>query len=285
MEENLAPINPSPSLASTHQRTSTVHCSENSDGIHGDSLRRTDGLAVLRNDDRKDLKLETQLPSRPPAFVIRVAAIAGLGGILFGYDIGVISAALPYLTEDFDLNQTQAGWVVSILYVGGFLGAILGGSMCDYIGRKKSILITDILFLVGALLLLLAPSYSMVLQGRIVVGFGVAVSGIADVCYLHEISPSQWRGSVVSVNEACISLGFLLAFAAGSLLSNVVHAWRLMFGLSGIVALIQFLGMWYVAAMPCFFLTPWIVNMLLKILNTPLLLFFATGTCRNLPHG
>jgi MFS family permease len=90
-----------------------------------------------------------------------------------------------------------------------------------------------------------APSFAFLLLGRIVVGFGVAVSGIADVAYLHEIAPPKWRGSIVSVNEACISLGFLLAFAVATLLSGEgnTSGWRLMFGLSGILAMIQFYGM------------------------------------------
>ncbi|KAL7579460.1 hypothetical protein ACA910_014120 [Epithemia clementina (nom. ined.)] len=180
----------------------------------------------------------------PTAFVVRLSFIAGLGGILFGYDLGVISAAFPYLTQDLGLKETEEEWVVSILYVGGFVGALVGGSVCDSVGRKNSILVTDVLFFLGALILFWAPSYGVVLCGRIVVGFAVALSGIADVCYLNEIAPTQWRGSVVSVNEACISLGFLLAFAAGSWFASADNSWRLLFGLSGGVAVVQFMGMW-----------------------------------------
>ena len=187
--------------------------------------------------------------ARPSPFVIRVTAVTAIGGILFGYDLGVISTALPLLKDDFALEESEQDWVVAILYVGGFLGAILGGSMVDSFGRKRSILITDISFMLGALILFLAPTYGIVLLGRIVVGFAVALSGIADICYLNEIAPTEWRGSIVSVNEACVSLGFLIAFAFGSLLSHgdggANHdAWRIMFGLSGFVALIQFIGMW-----------------------------------------
>ena len=181
----------------------------------------------------------------PPPFVLRMTAIAGLGGVLFGYDLGVIGAALPHLAHDFDLSESEKEWTVSILYVGALVGAILGGSICDSFGRKKAILITDILFMIGAIILFMAPTYSTILHGRVVVGFAVAVSGIADVSYLHEISEPKWRGSIVSVNEACISLGFLLAFAAGSLLSYFDDggAWRIMFGLGGILTLVQLLGM------------------------------------------
>ena len=184
-------------------------------------------------------------PNQPSAFVIQVTAIASIGGILFGYDLGVISGALPQLSLAFDLSNRQQEFVVSVLYLGGAVGAALGGSICDTFGRKRAIIITDMVFLVGGLILYAAPSYIALLLGRVVVGFGVAVSGIADVAYLHEIAPVQWRGAIVSVNEACISLGFLLAFGVAGLLSyeGNTSGWRLMFGLSGILALIQLWGM------------------------------------------
>eukprot|EP00977_Amphora_coffeiformis_P014324 scaffold3971_cov159-Amphora_coffeaeformis.AAC.3 len=182
---------------------------------------------------------------RPSAFVMQVTAVASLGGILFGYDLGVISGALPQLTEAFELSNRQQETVVSILYLGGAMGAALGGSICDTFGRKRAIVVTDIVFLVGGLMLYAAPSYFILLVGRVIVGFAVAVSGIADVAYLHEIAPVQWRGAIVSVNEACISLGFLLAFGAANLLSyeGSTSGWRYMFGLSGVLALIQLWGM------------------------------------------
>lgn len=174
-------------------------------------------------------------------------------GILFGYDLGVISGALPQLIATFDLTSKQQEIVVSILYVGGGLGAAVGGLLCDAFGRKWAILVTDVVFLLGAIILMCAPTLNWVLFGRIVVGFAVAVSGIADVSYLHEIAPVQWRGAIVSVNEACIALGFLLAFVMGCLLSyegNDNSGWRIMFGASGIVAVIQFLGMWNLPESP-----------------------------------
>lgn len=187
----------------------------------------------------------SQAPSQrnPTFFVIRVTAIAGLGGILFGYDLGVIAGALPLLQSTFDLTERQEELCVSILYLGGGVGAALGGSLCDAYGRKRTILITDAIFAAGALMFLYAGSLRAIIVARVTVGFALALSGIADVTYLHEIAPVHIRGAIVSVNEACISLGFLLAFAAGALLSNSPNGWRVMFGLSGLVAVIQFMGM------------------------------------------
>lgn len=184
-------------------------------------------------------------PLWPPMFVMQVTAIASLGGILFGYDLGVISGALPQLIQVFDLTNRQSEVCVSILYLGGGIGAALGGPLCDSFGRKRAILITDIIFAIGGFLLFAAPNFATIVLGRVVVGFAIAVSGIADVSYLHEIAPVQFRGAIVSVNEACISLGFLLAFGIGSALSGNgnTDGWRIMFGLSGLIALVQFAGM------------------------------------------
>jgi MFS family permease len=180
----------------------------------------------------------------PSWFVIQLTATASLGGCLFGYDMGAISGALPQLQHSFDLNNSQLGWLVSILFLGGGVGASIGGSICDIMGRKVTILLTDIVFMLGAGWLYFAGSYTQVLLGRFVVGIGVAVSGVADVSYLHECAPAEWRGSIVSVNEACISLGFLLAYVAGFVFNDKEkEEWRVIFGLAGLLAAIQLIGM------------------------------------------
>mmetsp|Transcript_27766 Transcript_27766/g.42018 ORF Transcript_27766/g.42018 Transcript_27766/m.42018 type:complete len:535 (-) Transcript_27766:32-1636(-) len=176
-------------------------------------------------------------------FVLKATAIASLGGIIFGYDVGVISSALPQISKDLLLSENQQELVVGILYLGAGMGASIGGVLCDTMGRKTSIMITDMMFVVGALILFFAKEYSQLLVGRVIVGFGIAVSGIADVAYLHEIAPPDWRGAIVSVNESCISLGFLLSFACGVFWEDIEGGWRNMLGTSGWLAAVQFIGM------------------------------------------
>ena len=178
-------------------------------------------------------------------FIFKAIGLSSLGGIIFGYDLGIISGALPQLKTSLSLTDKQQEMVVSFLYLGGVLGATIGGVICDTFGRKNGILLTDVIFIIGGLLLSWAKSLRMILLGRIVMGFGVSVSGIADVAYLHEISPPDWRGSIVSVNEACISLGFLFAYITSYFTSIAFpeQGWRLMFGISVIIASIQFIGM------------------------------------------
>ena len=194
--------------------------------------------------------------------------------------MGVISGALPSLTAYFQLSSIQQEWVVALLYFGGGVGAATGGFICDLFGRKSAILVTDVMFGFGAFLLYIAQSVSAIMVARCIVGWAVAVSAIADVAYLHEIS-SVWaerderesqghdgnngntttneiirrnsqigdntggRGSVVSVNEACISLGFLLAYGVAYSLgeSDNSEEWRSMFAFGGLLAIIQFFGM------------------------------------------
>ncbi|KAG7349412.1 sugar transporter [Nitzschia inconspicua] len=187
---------------------------------------------------------QTPPDEAPSWFVIQLTATASLGGCLFGYDMGAISGALPQLQHSFGLSNSQLGWVVSILFLGGGFGASIGGPICDWMGRKVTIILTDVIFMLGAAWLYFAGSYEQVLVGRFVVGIGVAVSGVADVSYLHECAPSEWRGSIVSVNEACISLGFLLAYVAGFVFNDKEkEEWRVIFGMAGILAAVQLLGM------------------------------------------
>lgn len=145
-------------------------------------------------EDEEEILNDAEQQRPPSPFVIQVTAIASLGGILFGYDLGVISGALPQLAATFDLSSSQQEVAVSILYLGGGVGAMVGGSICDLFGRKRAILMTDVIFLIGALILYAAPTFQVVVLGRVVLGFAIAVSGIADVSYLHEIAPVQWRG-------------------------------------------------------------------------------------------
>lgn len=187
---------------------------------------------------------------RPSTFVIRLTATTCLGGCLFGYDLGAIGGALPQLASQFNLSENQQEGLVSMLYVGATIGASVGGTLCDTWGRQRMILMTDIVFMGGALwLYYCANSFATLLIGRFIVGMAVAISGVADVSYLQEVAPVQWRGAIVSVNEACISLGFLLAYIAG-FVHTQNEEWRLIFLWAGIVALIQFVAMFHMPESP-----------------------------------
>lgn len=206
--------------------------------------------SIVNDDDRKEsvtviIAHHSVSVGNLSPFLIKVAIIASLGGLLFGYDMGVISGALPLLAKEYDLSRRQQEFVVSILYMGCGVGALFGGTFCDFYGRRKTILIVDGVFLVSAVVLFLAPSLYYVCFGRVMLGIAIALSGIADVAYLTEVSPDNHRGALVSCNEVCISIGFFASYLAGYVLSINFpdNGWRYMFGVAGLIAIIQYLGM------------------------------------------
>jgi len=154
-----------------------------------------------------------------------------------------VSLALPPLAETFSLSPADCETVVAAVYIGGVVGAAVGGPACDYAGRKVAIMTTDVMFAVSSLLLALAPNAGCVIAGRLAVGVAVSVSAIADVSYLTEISPERYRGGIVSLNEACIALGFLVAYTVGGIFRWIDSGggyWRIMFGLAGFIAALQY---------------------------------------------
>jgi MFS family permease len=172
-------------------------------------------------------------------FLIKAGIIVGSGGLIFGYDIGVISGTLSKLGSVFDLSPYEKGVVVAILYVGSILGAIIGGPLCDYVGRWKTIHIQNFLFCIGSFLTGFANSIAMLCVGRFIVGIASALSGIADVPYLNEIAPPEHRGVLSSQYEMAVSVGVLISFAVALALSGAEYGWRISFLIPSALALMQ----------------------------------------------
>lgn len=138
-------------------------------------------------------------------FAVKSAVIGSIGGLLFGYDLGVIAGALPYLSTEFDLSIQQEELVTSLMYVGCIVGAIVGGQVVDHYGRRKAVFIVSFIFIIGAIVSSTATDLSILYIGRFMIGIGVAISAIVDVTYLTEISPTEYRGAVVSTNVSLSS--------------------------------------------------------------------------------
>ncbi len=172
-----------------------------------------------------------------------VAAIASLGGLLFGYDTGVISGALPFIKQDFALNPTMQGVATSAVLVGATLGAACAGILSDRFGRKRVILVVALLFVIGALGSALAPSLGMLIAARIVVGIAIGVASMLTPLYLAEIAPKQQRGAIVSLNQFCITFGILVSYLADYALTGAADNWRWMLGLGMVPGAILFFGM------------------------------------------
>jgi sugar porter (SP) family MFS transporter len=172
-----------------------------------------------------------------------VAAIASLGGLLFGYDTGVISGALPFLKADFHLDPRMQGIATSAVLVGATVGAAFAGQIADTFGRKRVILAVAALFVLGALGSALAGGLPVLLAARAVVGMAIGVASMLTPLYLAEMAPKERRGFVVSLNQFCITFGILVSYLVDYVFSGAADNWRWMLGLGAVPGMILFLGM------------------------------------------
>jgi sugar porter (SP) family MFS transporter len=174
---------------------------------------------------------------------IWAAAITALGGLLFGYDTGVVSGALLFLHTSFGpLSTFDLELVTGTLLVGAAFGALCSGRLTDGIGRRTVILITAAIFMVGVLGAALAPSLGFLIAMRFVIGLAVGSASMTVPLYIGEIAPPRVRGALVSFNQLALTVGILVAFLVDYALSSSGD-WRLMFGLAAIPAALLFVGM------------------------------------------
>lgn len=180
-------------------------------------------------------------------FLTKLTVIATLGGLLFGYDTGVISGALLYMKDDLHLTSvTEAVVVSSLLFPGAAFGALFGGRLADRLGRKRTLLGCGAIFLLGALGCALAPSVAAMVIARIILGFGVGAAAVTCPLYLAEMAPVERRGRMVTINELMIVTGQMLAFATNALLDHLIHdphVWRIMLAVASIPAVALLIGM------------------------------------------
>jgi sugar porter (SP) family MFS transporter len=171
------------------------------------------------------------------------AAITALGGLLFGYDTGVVSGALLFLKKDFGgLSSFQQELVTSLLLVGAIIGALTAGRVADRIGRRVTVMITAVVFILGVLLAAFTPTYPVLLAARIIIGLAVGAASMIVPLYIGEIVPPRVRGGLVSLNQLAITSGILVSYLIDYGLSSTGN-WRLMFGLAAIPAVALFTGM------------------------------------------
>ncbi|MFI6007788.1 sugar porter family MFS transporter [Streptomyces sp. NPDC051243] len=186
----------------------------------------------------------------PPAVSRRlrlITMIATFGGLLFGYDTGVINGALPYMTDDLGLTAVTEGMVTSSLLLGAALGAVGGGRLSDARGRRRTILALAVLFFVGALGCTLAPTTAVMVVARFVLGLAVGGASVTVPVYLAEVSPAERRGALVTRNELMIVSGQLLAFTSNAIIAQVGGesggVWRWMLVIATLPAVVLWFGM------------------------------------------
>jgi sugar porter (SP) family MFS transporter len=172
-----------------------------------------------------------------------------LGGLLFGYDTGVISGALLFIPNDFKLTPFVKGAIVAGLLLGAMIGAAGAGRLSDRLGRKRLIIAAAVIFTGGALLAAFAPSVEVLIAARFILGLAVGSAALVVPLYLSEVAPTDVRGAIASLNQMMIVVGILAAFIVNAILASSGN-WRLMLGLAAAPALILLVGMLFMPETP-----------------------------------
>ena len=179
-----------------------------------------------------------------------VAVIASLGGLLSGYDTGVISGALLFINETWILPDTLQGFLVSSVLIGAVIGAATNGVLADIFGRKKIIMATAVIFILGSLMCAFAPNVYILILSRIFVGFAVGIVNFIVPLYLSEVSPKNLRGTLVSLYQWAITAGILFSYFINAVFAQAVYNWRWMLFAGVVPGLILFIGMCFMKDTP-----------------------------------
>ncbi|HTW80911.1 MAG TPA: sugar porter family MFS transporter [Terracidiphilus sp.] len=164
-----------------------------------------------------------------------VSLIAGLGGILYGFDMGIIAAVLVFVRESFTLSTRMEETVVSVVLVGAMSGVIAGGSIADRIGRRSTLVWGGIIFLLGSLLAFWSPDVTILIGARGLLGIAIGFTSVTAPVYVSELAPPQSRGLLIGLYQFALTIGIVLADLVGYWLAGQ-HAWRTMFGLGAVPA-------------------------------------------------
>jgi sugar porter (SP) family MFS transporter len=174
-------------------------------------------------------------------FIWRVSFIAGLGGILYGFDMGVIAAALIFVRTSFGLSTQMEEVLVSVVLVGSMIGALVGGTVADRIGRRATLVWGAILFILGSILAPLSPNVAVLILARTLLGVAIGFTSVTAPVYVSELAPPQSRGMLIGLYQFALTSGIALADLVGYWLAGQ-QAWRLMFGF-GLIPAVFFLFM------------------------------------------
>ena len=198
-------------------------------------------------------------------YVIFMAVVAAIGGILFGYDTAVISGTTAIVKSQFGLTDMMEGWYVGCALIGSICGVLVAGSLSDYLGRKLTMLISAALFSISAIGCALCGSFDGLVAYRIVGGIGIGIVSIVSPIYISEVSPAKIRGTLVSLYQLAVTVGFLLAYlanwvidvngnlaVAGNLWTNIWNSemWRGMLGSETLPAFLFFFIIFFIPESP-----------------------------------
>jgi len=184
-------------------------------------------------------------------YITIISLISALGGYLFGFDFAVISGALPFLREQFGLNEYWEGLATGSLAIGCIAGCLIAERTSGKYGRKVALMLSASIFAVSSICMALSPSLSFFIAFRFMAGIGVGMASLLSPVYIAEISPEKVRGRMVAINQLTIVLGILITNLINySLRNSGDEAWRLMFGLGFIPSVLFFAGVLFLPESP-----------------------------------
>lgn len=172
-----------------------------------------------------------------------------LGGILFGYDLGVISGVLPFIGKAWSLTAWDKGVITASLSVGAIVGALFSGRINEALGRRRTIMIAAAIVIVGTLAASFSPTFALLVISRLVIGLGIGLSSSTVPTYLSELAPARLRGAMGALNQIFIVLGILIAFLVSYWLGPIA-AWRWMFAGAIVPAAILLVGLAFLPETP-----------------------------------
>ncbi|XP_016113486.1 proton myo-inositol cotransporter-like [Sinocyclocheilus grahami] len=186
-----------------------------------------------------------------PCFVYTLAFFSALGGFLFGYDTGVVSGAMLLLKREMNLSSLWQELLVSVTVGAAAVSSLAGGYLNGLFGRRVCILLASFIFSAGGIILSVAHSKEVLLCGRLTVGLGIGIASMTVPVYIAEVSPSELRGQLVTINTLFITGGQFVASVVDGVFSYLPHdGWRYMLGLSVVPAALQFLGFLFLPESP-----------------------------------
>lgn len=217
-------------------------------------------------------------------YVIFMAIVAAIGGILFGYDTAVISGTTEIVKNQFCLTDMMEGWYVGCALIGSIAGVLVAGTLSDYLGRKVTMLISAALFSISAIGCAVCGSFDGLVAYRIVGGIGIGIVSIVSPIYISEVSPAKIRGTLVSLYQLAVTMGFLLAYLMNwiidaninpeisgdvTLWQKMMHteAWRGMLGSETIPALLFFLIIFFIPESPKWLIVKGILDKAARVLG------------------
>ncbi|NUS45839.1 MAG: sugar porter family MFS transporter [Mycobacteriaceae bacterium] len=207
-------------------------------------------MSVAERDDRSLPQANTGTRAAP--IVAAASGIAALGGLLFGYDTGVVSAALLYIGPAFDLSNDMKQIVVSSLLIGALIGVVVGGPVADRVGRKPTLVTVSVVFACGAIGCAFTPNVPVLLGARFVLGLAIGASSLVVPTYIAEIAPKHNRGALVSLHQLMITVGILVSYLVGYAYSDS-EQWRWMLGWAAGPAVLMFIGLFALPESPRWF--------------------------------